>query len=138
MNELMGFEGNESEISSELISQLNSSLWVLAEGLNGPALAGVIIVEFTLSFTFNSFIVVYSLLHFKENMKQRSTLLLFILALTNLLASIFYMPFTIVTSISEEWIFGSTDYTRKIFCQIEGFILTYLKCFSGYSGSDFY
>ena len=45
--------------------------------------------------------------------------------------TLLYMPFTIVASSAGEWIFGTTDYTRDILCQIHGFVLAYSVIVSG-------
>ena len=125
MNESSGFEASlEPSISSS--ASLNSTIWLLAEDVSGPAIAAVVCIEFLLGFPSNLFIVIHTLRYGKECMNKSSTFLFFILALSNLLMILLYWPFWIVASAAEEWLFGSTDYTRDILCQIHGFVFVYL------------
>ena len=124
MNESSGFEASlELSVSSSV--SLNSTIWLLGE-VSGPAIAVVVCIEFLLGFPSNLFIIIHTLRYGKECINKPSTFLFFILALSNLLMILLYWPFWIVSSAAEEWLFGSTDYTRDILCQIQGFVFVYL------------
>ena len=98
--------------------------WILDEGLVGGVISLFISVEFLLSFVTNSFIILHTFYRTKS-LRQSSTVLLFNLALANLIMTILFMPFAIIASAAEEWIFGSTDQVREIPCQITAFVFAY-------------
>ena len=125
MKSLCVFSFNESEdVEPTLGSSLNSCRWKLEDNIEGPVLATFIGFEFILSLIFNLFIVVQTLKQpSRKNLKKSSIFLLFVLAVTNLLFTILYLPFTVVASGSREWIFGTTDLQRHVVCQINGFML---------------
>ncbi len=100
--------------------ELNISRWLLAEGLNGPAIAALGAVEFLLSLFLNSFIVIQALSHKRDSLKKSSNLLLFVLAMTNLLLVVLYIPFWIIACSSGQWLYGRTDGVRTILCQLHG------------------
>ena len=52
-------------------------------------------------------------------------MLLFNLALVNLLMTVLFMSFMVVASAAEEWIIGRSDNERDILCQITAFIFAY-------------
>ena len=97
----------------------------MSEGISGPAIAFFVSLEFLLSLPSSLFIIVHSVCNRKRSFNNSSTIFLFNFALSDLLVSSFYMPLLIVSASSGEWIFGDTDYTRNILCQIHGFILVY-------------
>ena len=101
---------------------LNTSRWKLSEDIHGPVIAFFVSLEFLLSLPSNIFIIAYSFCHGKESLKKSATILLFCLALGNLFMTLFYMPFVIVASSAGEWIFGGTDHSREIVCQIHSYI----------------
>ena len=98
--------------------------WTLDVGLNGPAIASVVALHFLFALPTNLFVVVHSLCH-TEGLKKSASILLFNLALSNLVIVVFYMPFTIVASAAGEWIVGLSDNSRHVLCQIHGFIFEY-------------
>lgn len=98
--------------------------WTLDEGLNGPIIAFFIALHLLLALPTNLFVVIHSLCRFR-NFKNSAVILLFCLALSNLIMVLFYMPFVIVASGAEEWIIGGSDYSRNILCQIHGVIYEY-------------
>ena len=120
MNESSGIEPSTSGAT------LNSTIWLLIEDVSGPAIAAVVCMEFLLGLPSNLFIIIHTLCYGKEYMNKPSTILFFILALSNLLMILLYWPFWIVASAAEEWFFGSTNYLRDILCQIHGFVMVYL------------
>ena len=127
MEESFGFQ-NVTEYEEPMVgSSLNSSRWQLEENIEGPVLASFLAIEFLLSVIFNLFIVLHTIHRGRKNLKKSSIFLLFILALTNLLLTLLYMPFTIIASGAREWIFGGTDFIRSLICQINGFIVIYLS-----------
>ena len=52
-------------------------------------------------------------------------MLLFNLALINLLMTVLYMPLMVVASAAGEWIIGQSDNERDILCQITAFVFAY-------------
>jgi len=121
---------NESEDAvSSLGSNLNTCRWILEDNIEGPIVATFIGVEFVLSLIFNLFIVGHTLHNHRsrKNLRKSSIFLLFVLAVTNLMFTVVYLPFTVVASGSREWIFGRTDLERHVVCQINGFVLIYFS-----------
>ncbi len=106
-------------------SSLNSSRWLLAEDIHGAVVAVFVILEFILALVANTFIVVQTICHGAKILKKSSTLLLFLLAISNLFIVVFYMPFMIVASAAGEWIFGNSDSVRSTVCQIQAFIFVF-------------
>ena len=117
--------------SSSLVASVNTTynstdecIWCLDEDLLGPLIAVFTAVILILSLVINLFICLYTLSH-PESLKKSSTMLLFNLALINLLMTVLFMPFMVVASAAEEWIFGQSDTERTILCQITAFIFAY-------------
>ena len=105
---------------------LNSSKWKLSEDVQGPAIAFFVTIVFLLSLPPNLFVIIHSVYYGWKNFRKCSIILLFSYALSDLLMTLLYMPFTIAASGAGEWIFGTTDNTRDILCQIHGFVFAYL------------
>ena len=101
---------------------LNITKWKLSDDINGHILAFFFLIELILAVIFNFYIIMHSIFFRKRNFTRSSTILLFNLALSDLVMMLFYVPFSVVASSFGEWIFGRTDYVRNIFCQIHGFI----------------
>ena len=124
-----------SDIVSSVIMMTNNSntenttldldcIWCLNDGLIGSLIALFTGIVFVLSLITNLFISVYTLSHLKS-LKKSSTMLLFNLALVNLLMTVLFMSFMVVASAAEEWIIGRSDNERDILCQITAFIFAY-------------
>lgn len=113
-------------------SSLNSSRWKLSEDIHGPALASFISLEFLLALIFNTYIIGHSIYHRATSFKRSSTILLFSLAMSDLVMVMLYMPFVIAASSSGEWIFGRTDGIRNVLCQMHGFVFFYASTVSTY------
>ena len=109
---------NESDVSD-----FNKS-YTIDEDINGPVFAAAFAVELVLSFVPNLFIVVYTFYNYKV-LKQPSMIFLTGLAMSNLLLTVLFMPFTIITAAAGEWIFGRTDEERDGMCEFVGFIFAY-------------
>ena len=105
-------------------SAVYNTTWKLSGNINGPAIAFFVTLQLLLALPSNLFIVVHSLSH-RKRFKQSAIILLFSLALSNLLMTLFYMPFVIVASGAQEWILGDSNYSRNILCQINGFTYEY-------------
>ena len=103
--------------------------WRMQESIEdgAPGIAAVMILFLLVSFTSNAFILVSmlwcGLLH------QPAHILLFNLAVTDLLVSITVMPFTITSGIAREYVFGESDYVRCKVCQT-GIMFTVLSSVS--------
>ena len=109
----------------DVTAELNLTKWLLDEDINGAVLASFVAIEFLLSLPISLFILVHSIYNAKETLRKSSTIFFFSFILSNLLMVVFYMPFTIAAASAGEWIFGSTDAVRNIFCHIHGFIFVY-------------
>ncbi len=107
-------------------SELNSSRWEIAADIHGPVIGTFVGIMFVLALSANLFIVTHTIANGRRCSMKNSTFLLFILAFTNLLMSVLYMPLYIISSSVGAWIFGRTDNVRSILCQMQGFIFVYL------------
>ena len=112
------------DTSSELdvdamINEANSN-FTIDPRLVSPLLAVAVGILMILSFTANSFIVLHTIFH-RSILKQSSAILLFSLALTNLLMSVLFMPFTLISVAAGQWVFGSTPQQRQGTCSFVGF-----------------
>ena len=101
----------------------NETKYVLS-GINGPAYASALFLEFVLAFIPNLFIIIYTMFHCAL-LKQPSMIFLTGLALVNLLSSSLFIPFTIVTASVGEWVFGGTTEEKDGVCQFVGFMFTF-------------
>jgi len=119
-----------TELSS---SSLNVTRWQVHPDIYGPAIALFVALEFVIAVPFNSFILAHSCYYRSKILKKSSTLLFFNLALSDLLISVLYMPFVIIAASAGEWIFGSTDYTRDVLCQISGFFIIFVGHVANYT-----
>ncbi len=115
----------DSGAENSTSSLLNSSRWLLAEDIHGPVVAVFVILEFILALVANTFIIVQTVCHGAKILKKSSTLLLFLLAISNLFIVVFYMPFMIIASAAGEWIFGNSGSVRSATCQIQAFIFVF-------------
>ena len=103
---------------------LFNNSYTISEDINGPVFAAAFAVELVLSFVPNLFIVVYTFYNYKV-LKQPSMIYLTGLAMSNLLLTVLFMPFTIITAAAGEWIFGRTDEERDGVCTFVGFVFAY-------------
>ena len=104
--------------------------WCLSEDVIGPVLAFFISIEFLLSLTANAFILVQTLRNGVHALAKSSILLLFNLSLSNLLMTLLFMPFVIVSAASGEWAVGSPELVREGLCQFVGFTCAYTTSIS--------
>ena len=114
-------------------TSLNITRWQVHPDIYGPAIALLVAIEFVIAVPSNTFILAHSFYYRSKILKKSSTLLFFNLALSELLISIGYMPFVIVAASAGEWIFGSTDYTRDVLCQISGFFVIFVGHVANYT-----
>ena len=114
-------------------ASLNITKWLVNNQIHGPVIAFFVAVEFIIAVPSNTFILAHSIYYRHKILKKSSTLLFFNLALSDLLICVLYMPFVIIAASAGQWIFGSTDYTREVLCQIEGFIVIYVGHVANYT-----
>ena len=100
---------NEANSNFTIDPRLVSSLYAVA--------MGVLMVA---TFIANSFIVLHTLFNISL-LKQSSAILLFSLAVTNLLMSVLFMPFTLISAAAGHWVFGSTPQQRQGTCSFVAF-----------------
>ncbi len=103
-------------------SHINGGLdWSLDAKLKAPGIAFIVLLLLLLALPANLFVVIYSLSHCRD-FKKGATILLFCLAVSNLIMALLYMPFVVVATSADEWIFGNTDHIRQVLCDIHGFV----------------
>jgi len=86
-----------------------------------PGIAFIVLLHLLLALPANLFVVIYSLSHYRD-FKKGATILLFCLAVSNLIMALLYMPFVVVATSADEWIFGNTDHIRRVLCHMHGFV----------------
>ncbi len=96
-------------------------VWTFDMELKAPAIAFIVLLHLLLALPTNLFVVIYSLSHCRD-FKQGATILLFCLAVSNLIMALLYMPFVVVATSADEWIFGNTDHIRQVLCHMHGFV----------------
>ena len=101
----------------------NESYYILHEDINGPAFAVAVGIELILALVPNLFIVLYTLCHHKV-LEQPSMIFLTGLALVNLLMTVLFLPFTVISAAAGEWIFGQTVEQKDGMCQFVGFVFS--------------
>ena len=114
-------------------SAFNSSKWLIVEDVHGQVIAAFVAVEMLIAVPFNAFILIHSIYNAKKYLKNGSTMLLFNLSLCSFLLTTLCMPFFVVAASKGEWIFGSTDFSRNILCNVQGFIYALLVNVSSYT-----
>jgi len=124
-NDTDQFNCKLSELSGDNVT--NSSFWQIGqERLAGAIVVGVLVVIFFLVATiWNLFIIITFFIKYKL-LKQPAHILLFNMALTNLLICLTTMMFIFVTAFGQEFIFGSSDVIRCTMCNVAGFCLMFL------------
>jgi hypothetical protein len=115
----------EIDLEASSNSSLTENRWLLDSRLSGPAISAIVAVEFILSLFANLFILMHTIYNVKKICTKSSTFLLLNLALSDLLVTILYMPFMIVSTAAGEWIIGQTDRVREAFCNLSGFFLLF-------------
>ncbi len=96
---------------------ISPDLWTLSDDYFGPGIGvGIILAIFMLiAVPWNSFLI--GIIIKKCLFKEPAILLLLNLAITDLLISLFFLPFNIIPALTGEYIFGNSDYTRCQVCQ---------------------
>ena len=115
----------------ENVTTIEYNRWILNEYLSGPVIAFFVTLQLVLALPSNLFIILHSLSH-RKLFNKSAIILLFSLSISNLLVTLFYMPFAIVASGAEEWILGGSDYSRNTLCQIHGFVYEYSVTVTGH------
>ena len=122
---------NDFSCLNEDVSRNSVTLeqWQVHESIQGgaPGVAAVMMLFLLVAFTSNVFILVSML--WRGLLKHPAHILLFNLAITDLLVSITVMPFTITSGIAREFVFGESDYARCKVCQT-GIMFTVLSSVS--------
>ena len=98
--------------------------FTLSDGINGPLLAAVILIEVLAGLITNSFVLIMTFC-FIKNWKQPSTIFLTNMLLNNLVITLLVMPFSIITAASGEWIFGSTVKQKESVCEFAACLFAY-------------
>lgn len=90
--------------------------YTISEDIIGPLFSAVICIVLILTILANSVIVLHTVTHV-EAIKKASAILFFNLALGNIMVTVFFMPFTIITAALGRWIFGDV---KSGLCQFVG------------------
>ena len=98
--------------------------YTVSESINGPTVAVFVSVEMILSLLSNSAILLLTIYSYKS-LKQPATIFFTVVILSNLLTTMFFMPFTVITAAAGEWIFGQTMEQRDDSCQFVGIVFAY-------------
>ena len=98
--------------------------FTLSEDINGPLLAAVIGIEMMAGLIANSFVLILTFCYLKT-WKQPSNLFLTNMLLNNLITAVLVMPFSFITCITGEWIFGSTWSQKVAVCNFTAYITFY-------------
>ena len=80
----------------------------------------VLCVILLVGMALNAIVILYTISH-PRKLKQSSILFLFGSSVVNLMVLLSQIPVEVVTTFTEEWVFGSTEEERKILCQVNGF-----------------
>jgi hypothetical protein len=87
---------------------------------HAPAVAVFMSIFFVVAFVWNS-IIIYSMVRARSKLLRAPThVVLFSLAVNDLLLTILVMPVSIITTIARDYPFGSSDYVRCKVCQHGG------------------
>ena len=119
---------NATSLSS-LVSTNEDSNFTIADDINGPALAVVVGLEFLISLVINSGVLLVTFAQ-PSSLKKPSTIFLSFLVGDNLIMILFFMPFTVISAATGEWIFGSTDSQKQAVCTFVGFMFSLSVGFS--------
>lgn len=129
----MDFNNSSNDTNFTCRVMLSSSnltdvdFWKITEEQEiGAIIAGVLIfIFFLVGTSWNLFILItYLVKH--HLLKEPGNILLFNVAITDLLICLTTMVFSYVTAFGQEFIFGSDDKTRCILCGVSGFFLMFL------------
>ena len=89
-------------------------------GTHAPAVAAFMSIFFVVALFWNSFIL-YSMVRSRSKLLRAPThVVLFSLAVNDLLLTVLVMPVSIITTIAQDYPFGSSDYVRCKVCQHGG------------------
>uniref|UniRef100_A0A1X7TN64 G-protein coupled receptors family 1 profile domain-containing protein n=1 Tax=Amphimedon queenslandica TaxID=400682 RepID=A0A1X7TN64_AMPQE len=102
---------NDNATNLSLFFTNENSDFTIADDINGPALAVVVGLEFLISLVINIGVLMATFAQ-PSSLKKPSTIFLSFLVGANLIMTLFFMPFTIISAAAGEWIFGST-YSQK-------------------------
>ncbi len=106
---------------NDSLDYLDCADWTFDTKLNAPGIAFFVLLHLLLALPANLFVVIYYLSHCRD-FKKGATIFLFCLAVSNLIMALLYMPFVVVATSADEWIFGNTDHIRQVLCHMHGFV----------------
>ena len=98
--------------------------FTLSDDINGPTLSVFIALEMVVGFFTNMYVILITFWH-PKSWKQSSTIFLTSLLLADLVLVIIVLPFSVISTASGEWIFGSTFYEKYGVCQFTAYMLWY-------------
>lgn len=105
----------------------NKTFWKITDDqVIGATIAGVLIlIFFSVGTIWNLFIIITYLVK-NQLLKEPGNIFLFNAAITDFLICITIMIFSYVTAFGREFLFGNSDITRCIVCDMSGFFLMFL------------
>ena len=109
--------------ASILIGIMNTEYnFTLNEDINGPFLANAVCVEMIMSLIANSFVLIFTMSHPKI-LKQPAIIFLTNFILGNWFMTFVYLPSTIISAATGEWVLGSNEENKHATCAFVGFLL---------------
>lgn len=111
----------------------NETYWTLRESIadGGIAIAVILSLILCVSFGWNLFIIVAYIIKYKL-LKEPANILLFSLAVTDILVGVMLIPSSIVTGATGQFQLGRTDVFRCRVCSIDGFSFVFLSLLTLY------
>ena len=103
----------------------SSSDFTVSEAIVSPLLASIVALETVLAVLANTFILIFTLRDPRTLLRKPSTILLLNLALSNLVMSTVFMPFTVVTAAAGQWIFGADEMQKSNVCSFVAFVFSF-------------
>lgn len=99
----------------------DNNSFLVSEELHGPVLAVFVGLEMIVAVFINSCVLMCTLAQ-PSSLKKPSTIFLTLLIISNLIIVIFFMPFTVISAATGEWIFGRTDQQKQALCEFVGYM----------------
>lgn len=109
----------------------DDAFWSLSESVARGSIPNAVlqIIVFILATGWNLFIITVYIIK-REMLKEPANILLFTLAITDLLVCLIIVPVAISVSVAKEFVLGHNDGTRCMTCSIQGFFFVILTVMS--------
>ncbi|XP_019854054.1 PREDICTED: high-affinity lysophosphatidic acid receptor-like [Amphimedon queenslandica] len=101
------------------------SNFTLTDGISGPVLATILIVQIILALIANGVVLSITFYQWKS-LKLSSTIFFTSVILAHLVLNLLYLPFRIIALAAGEWVFGSTNEEKKVTCTFAAFFFWWM------------